>query len=50
MFVLDGALEDDHGGYTAGSWVRYPDGSRHTVCSEIGCTLYLKTGHLPDHR
>ncbi len=46
VFVLSGGIEDEHGAYEAGSWVRYPPGSRHALHSENGCTLYLKTGHL----
>ena len=46
LLVLDGGIEDEHGRYEVGSWVRYPVGSRHAVYSEKGCTLYLKTGHL----
>ena len=46
VFVLSGGIEDEHGAYEAGSWVRYPAGSRHALHSENGCTLYLKTGHL----
>ncbi len=46
LLVLDGGIEDEHGRYEVGSWVRYPVGSRHAVDSEKGCTLYLKTGHL----
>ena len=48
LFVLDGGIEDEYGKYEAGSWVRYPVGSRHAVYSEKGCTLYLKTGHLAE--
>ena len=46
IFVLDGGIEDEHGACAAGSWVRYPSGSRHTVHSATGCTLYAKVGHL----
>ena len=46
VFVLDGGFDDDHGSYEAGSWVRYPPGSRHALTSETGCTLYVKAGHL----
>ncbi|MCH7941612.1 MAG: cupin domain-containing protein [Proteobacteria bacterium] len=46
VFVIEGGYEDDHGAYGPGSWVRYPPASRHTVHSETGCLLYLKTGHL----
>lgn len=47
IFVLDGDLRDEHGQYEAGSWARYPPGSRHTAVSDGGCTLYVKSGHLP---
>ena len=47
IFVIDGDVKDEHGQYEAGSWVRYPPGSRHSVSSEAGCTLYVKSGHLP---
>ncbi|MEE2980029.1 MAG: cupin domain-containing protein [Pseudomonadota bacterium] len=47
MFVINGDLTDDHGDYVTGSWIRYPHASRHAVHSESGCTLYVKSGHLP---
>lgn len=46
LFVLEGAFRDEHGSYRAGSWVRYPPGSAHTLTSGSGCTLYVKQGHL----
>ena len=46
IFILDGGIEDEHGECEAGSWVRYPPGSRHAAHTETGCTLYIKTGHL----
>ncbi len=46
LFVLDGGCDDDHGSYAAGSWVRYPPGSRHALTSKQGCTLYVKAGHM----
>ena len=46
LFVIDGAIEDEHGAYGPGSWVRYPVGSRHEVYSGPGCTFYVKAGHL----
>ncbi len=46
--MLAGGIEDEHGAYEAGSWVRYPAGSRHALHSENGRTLYLKTGHLAE--
>ena len=47
IFVIDGDLADDHGDYTAGSWIRCPAGSHHAVSSTGGCTIYVKSGHLP---
>lgn len=47
IFVLDGAVEDDEGRYTAGSWLRNPPQSRHRPFSLEGCLLYVKAGHLP---
>ncbi|MFP6741126.1 MAG: cupin domain-containing protein [Alphaproteobacteria bacterium] len=47
IFVLDGDLADDNGEYATGSWIRYPAGSRHAVSSKSGCTIYVKSGHLP---
>jgi anti-sigma factor ChrR (cupin superfamily) len=46
LFVIDGKIEDAHGAYGPGSWVRYPVGSRHEVYSAAGCTFYVKAGHL----
>ena len=46
LFVIDGNIEDAHGAYGPGSWVRYPVGSRHEVYSAAGCTFYVKAGHL----
>ena len=47
VFVIEGGYEDEYGSYGPECWVRYPPGSRHTVRSEPGCRLYVKTGHLP---
>ena len=47
VFVVDGDLHDEDGDYAAGSWFRLPAGSRHQPYSKGGCTLYVKTGHLP---
>lgn len=47
VFVLDGAIEDEEGRYTAGSWLRNPPGSQHQPFSLEGCLLYVKIGHLP---
>lgn len=34
-------------GYPSGSWLRNPPGSVHRPWSEAGCTIWVKTGHLP---
>jgi len=48
ILVLDGVFHDDAGRYPRGSWVRYPDGSRHTPYTLAeGALLYVKEGHLP---
>lgn len=48
VFVIEGRFCDEYGDYPAGTWVRYPHGSRHNPRSgDEGALLYLKTGHLP---
>lgn len=44
--VIDGSFYDEHGRYPTGTWLRQPVGSSHTVCSDDGCLLWMKTGHL----
>jgi anti-sigma factor ChrR (cupin superfamily) len=46
ILVLDGVLEDEHGAYPKGTWLRSPDGSEHTPFSDEGCLIFVKTGHL----
>ena len=47
ILVLTGAFEDEQGRYAKGTWLRSPAGSSHGVVSPEGCTLWVKTGHLP---
>ena len=47
ILVLQGVFQDEHGTYPAGSWLRNPPGSVHRPWSEAGCTIWVKTGHLP---
>lgn len=47
ILVLEGVFQDEHGSYPAGSWLRNPPGSGHHPWSEAGCTIWVKTGHLP---
>ncbi len=44
--VISGSFSDENGHYSAGTWVRQPVGSAHTVVSNEGCLMWLKTGHL----
>lgn len=46
LYVLDGAFEDEHGAHRAGTWIRYPAGSRHAPRTADGCRLYVKKGHM----
>ena len=48
ILVLAGVFQDEHGRYPAGSWLRNPTGSVHRPWSEAGCTIWVKTGHLPE--
>jgi len=48
IFVLEGRLEDDDGGYPAGTWLRLPPNGSHAPRSAEGCTYYVKRGHLTD--
>lgn len=48
VYVMAGSLADGQGTYAQGSWLRFPDGSRHRPFSDEGCLLYVKTGHLRD--
>lgn len=50
IFVLKGIFADEQGRYPQGTWLRNPSGSVHTPFSIEGCTIYVKTGHLPTER
>lgn len=45
-YVISGSFSDENGHFPAGSWIRQPVGSAHTVVSEEGCLMWLKAGHL----
>jgi anti-sigma factor ChrR (cupin superfamily) len=47
ILVLKGVFQDEQGAYAAGSWLRNPPGSSHRPWSVEGCTIWVKTGHLP---
>lgn len=46
VFVIEGWFEDENGRYGPGTWLRQPPGSRHSVWSAEGATVYVKLGHL----
>lgn len=46
IIVLQGVFSDDSGEYTAGTYIKNPPGTNHTLRSESGCTLFVKQGHL----
>ncbi|MGD1928955.1 MAG: cupin domain-containing protein [Leptolyngbyaceae cyanobacterium] len=49
FFVLDGTFSDEHGDYSAGTYVRNPVGSTHTPFSQEGCTILVKLWQMhPD--
>jgi anti-sigma factor ChrR (cupin superfamily) len=49
IFVIDGKFHDEHGEYTAGSWIRNPHRSKHTPFTrDEGALIYVKVGHLVD--
>lgn len=47
IFVLEGVFSDETGDYPAGHWLRSPHWSAHTPFTREGCTIWVKTGHLP---
>ncbi len=47
IWVVSGVFEDEYGRYPSGTWLRSPHMSRHQPFSREGCTIYVKTGHLP---
>lgn len=47
IFVVDGLIEDEHGSYPKGTWVRMPAGSTHSAWTDEGAVVWVKTGHLP---
>ncbi len=46
VLVIEGTLEDDHGQYGAGCWIREPGPRRGAMSSRDGCVLYVKSGRL----
>jgi anti-sigma factor ChrR (cupin superfamily) len=48
IMVLDGELEDEHGVYPAGTYLKNPPGSTHAPRSPGGCMLFVKLRQLDD--
>ena len=46
IFILSGDLADEHGAYSAGTWIRNPAGFRRDLHSKGGATYWAKRGHL----
>jgi anti-sigma factor ChrR (cupin superfamily) len=46
IFVLAGAIEDEHGYHRAGTWLRLPPGSSHCPTAVVDALLWIKSGHL----
>ncbi|MDG0996020.1 MAG: cupin domain-containing protein [Gammaproteobacteria bacterium] len=46
IFVLQGCFEDEHGSYSAGSWIRGPHMSVHKPFSREGCLIYVRVGGM----
>jgi anti-sigma factor ChrR (cupin superfamily) len=47
ILVLDGTFSDETGDHPAGTYLRNPPASVHSPWSDQGCTIWVKTGHLP---
>ena len=48
IFVLNGVFEDEMGVYPQGTWLRNPPYSQHLPFTQEGCTIFVKTGHIPE--
>lgn len=46
ILVLEGCLQDEHGSYSPGTYLKNPPGSSHAPRSEGGCLLFVKLRHL----
>jgi anti-sigma factor ChrR (cupin superfamily) len=47
VLVLDGVFRDEYGGYSTGTWLRNPRGSRHAPFTGAeGALIYVKVGAI----
>jgi anti-sigma factor ChrR (cupin superfamily) len=42
LFVLEGTFSDEHGDYPVGTYIRNPNGTKHSPFSKNGCKLFVK--------
>jgi anti-sigma factor ChrR (cupin superfamily) len=47
ILVLDGVFSDEHGDWTAGTYLLNPEGFRHGPFSREGCVLFVKLRQYP---
>ena len=47
IYVISGALKDEHGTYPQGTWIRSPHLSKHNPFTEEDTLIWVKVGHLP---
>ena len=50
IFVIEGALEDEHGRYGRYTWLRLPPGGAHAPHSASGAVVYVKAGGVASLR
>ncbi len=46
IYVISGELNDEHGSYPAGTWLRNPHMSQHDPFVKVETMIFVKTGHL----
>jgi anti-sigma factor ChrR (cupin superfamily) len=47
IYVISGELQDEHGSYPEGTWIRSPHLSEHFPFAEKETLIWVKVGHLP---
>jgi hypothetical protein len=47
ILVLEGVFSDEHGDWTAGTYLLNPEGFRHAPFSKLGCVLFVKLRQAP---
>lgn len=48
FLVLEGVFSDEHGDYSAGTYVRNPPGSFHAPGAHRGCVIFVKLRQMPE--